>query len=214
MALNDSPHQPQDGKEERRRRALELKADGWSQKLIAEAFGVSEAAVSKWVHRERQLGDTAWRAQPRSGARPKLPPNQLNLLPDLLSHGAEAYGFRGDVWTCARVASVIATEFAVTYHPAHVSRRLKQLDWTPQLPLTRAAQRDETRIAHWRAAIWPHLQITARQAGQTIVFIDEAALYLLPGVVKSYAPRGQPSVLRVVQSYDHLSVMSAVTPAG
>ena len=214
MALDDSTHQPQDWKEERRRRALELKASGWPQKLIAEAFGVSEAAVSKWVRRARHLGATAWQAQPRGGARPKLPPNQLNLLPDLLSHGAEAYGFRGEVWTCAHLASVIAAEFAVTYHPAHVSRLLKQLDWTPQLPITRAAQRDEVCIAHWRATIWPQLQIAARQAGQTIVFIDEAAFYLLPGMVKSYAPRGQPSVLTVVQSYDHLSVMSAITPAG
>jgi DDE superfamily endonuclease len=29
------------------------------------------------------------------------------MIPELLSHGAEAYGFRGEFWTCTRVATVI-----------------------------------------------------------------------------------------------------------
>jgi transposase len=41
---------------------------------------------------------------------------------ELLERGAPAYGFRGEVWTCARVAEVIRREFGVLYHPAHVSR--------------------------------------------------------------------------------------------
>jgi transposase len=48
--------------------------------------------------------------------------------PDFLSHGAEAYGFRGEVWTCARVANVFEEEFGVTYHRGHVARLLKALD--------------------------------------------------------------------------------------
>jgi hypothetical protein len=40
-------------------------------------------------------------------------------------HGAEAYGFRGDVWTCPRVAQVIEWEFGIRYHRDHVSRMLK-----------------------------------------------------------------------------------------
>jgi hypothetical protein len=31
-------------------------------------------------------------------------------LPELLAKGAEAYGFRGDVWTRARVGVVIGSE--------------------------------------------------------------------------------------------------------
>jgi transposase len=42
-----------------------------------------------------------------------------------LAQGASAHGFRGDVWTCERVAEVIRKEFGVVYHPAHVSRLLK-----------------------------------------------------------------------------------------
>jgi transposase len=83
---------------------------------------------------------------------------QRSSIPEFLSHGAEAYGFRGDVWTCARVATVIAREFGVHYHKAHVSRLLKRLGWTPQRPITRAAQRDEEAIERWRNDVWPELK--------------------------------------------------------
>jgi hypothetical protein len=46
---------------------------------------------------------------------------------ELLERAAEAHGFRGDVWSCERVAKVIRKEFGVSYHPAHVSRLLKAL---------------------------------------------------------------------------------------
>jgi transposase len=50
--------------------------------------------------------------------------------------------------------------------------------------------------------------------GLTIVFVDESGFYLLPGVVRTYAPRGQTPVVRVFQTRDHLSVMSGVTMCG
>lgn len=46
------------------------------------------------------------------------------------------------------------------------------------------------------------------------MFVDEAGFYLLPAVVRSYAPIGETPVLRVPLSWDHLSVISAITPAG
>jgi transposase len=54
----------------------------------------------------------------------------------------------------------------------------------------------------------------ARQHGLRIVLIDEAGFYLLPGVVRTYAPRGQTPVLKPFLTYDHLSVMSGITMAG
>ena len=80
------------------------------------------------------------------------------MIPQLLSQGAEAHGFRGEFWTCARVAWVIEQEFGVHYHRAHVSRLLKQLKWTPQKPLKRATQRNEGQIELWRTVLWPQLK--------------------------------------------------------
>jgi transposase len=50
--------------------------------------------------------------------------------------------------------------------------------------------------------------------GRIIVFIDEAGFYLLPGLVRTYAPRGRRPIIKVCKTYDHLSVMSGITMAG
>jgi transposase len=46
------------------------------------------------------------------------------------------------------------------------------------------------------------------------VFVDEAGFYLLPAIVKTYAPRGQTPILEVPLSWDHLSMICAITPQG
>jgi transposase len=147
-----------DWREQRRWRALDLKRDGWTHHEIAEALAVTKGAVSQWMTRVAAGGEEALRARPHLGATPRLRPEQLKLLPECLSHGAEAYGFRGELWTCARVAQVIRREFGVAYHKDHVSRLLKVLRWAPQKPAERAAQRDEAEIAAWREERWPELK--------------------------------------------------------
>ena len=124
-----------DWKEHRRWRALGLKHDGWTHAEIAEALGVTKGAVSQWMKCVREQGEEGLQARPRKGATPKLAPEQKHLLPEYLSHGAEAYGFRGEVWTAARVAQVINLEFGVSYHNHHVPKLLQDLGWTPQKPL-------------------------------------------------------------------------------
>ncbi len=54
----------------------------------------------------------------------------------------------------------------------------------------------------------------ADQEGRTIVWVDESGFYLLPGAVRTYAPRGQTPVLRLPLSRDHLAVISGITPDG
>jgi len=54
----------------------------------------------------------------------------------------------------------------------------------------------------------------ARREQRVLICVDEAAFYLLAGVVRTYAPCGETPTLRVLQTRDHFSVMSGVTLAG
>jgi transposase len=150
--------QASDWREGRRLRAFELKEQGWKQKQIAEALGVTEGAVSQWMKRATEEGAEGLRHKPPPGAAPRLSKEQRAKIPELLEQGAEAHGFRGDVWTCERVAKVIRKEFGVSYHPAHVSRLLKALRQSLQKPQRRANQRDEEAIEHWKQKRWPQLK--------------------------------------------------------
>lgn len=149
---------PRDWREGRRLRAWELHEAGWSGVRIAEALGVTRGAVSQWLRRGRVGGREALRTQPRPGKQPRLTAEQRARLPALLSEGAEAYGFVGDVWTTGRVAAVIKRAFGVGYHPAHVSRLLRRIGWTLQRPVKRASQRNEAAVTAWREREWPALQ--------------------------------------------------------
>src|ERR671910_3453337 len=148
-----------DWREGRRLRAWELKQEGWSQQRIAEALGVSKGVVSQWMRRARDGGGVEpQRPQPAPGARPRLSEDERAKVPELLAQGAEAHGFRGEVWTCERVAIVIRREFGLSYHPAHVSRLLKALRQSLQKPKRRAEQRDEEAIDNWKDKKWPSLK--------------------------------------------------------
>jgi transposase len=212
--MEASDFAPGDWREWRRFRALQLKQQGWYQRHIAAALGVSEDAVSRWLLRARDGGPDALRSRPSPGRPPKLSSAQKCLIPEFLWHGAEAYGFRGEVWTCARIAQVIEEEFGVRYHKDHVGRLLAELHWTPQVPIRRAIQRDEEAIRRWREEVWPELRRRARRERRVLVFEDESGFYLLPGLVRTYAPEAQTPVIREKQTRDHLSVMGAMTPAG
>lgn len=157
---SDAP--PEDWKEGRRLRALDLYEAGWKAIRIAEALGVTRGAVSQWLKAARAGGREALRRRRLPGKTPKLTAEQRAHLPHLLARGAEAYGFIGEVWTTTRVAEVIRREFGVRYHPAHMSRLLRAINWTVQKPIRRATQRNEPEIAKWRAERWPALQAKPR----------------------------------------------------
>ena len=205
--------EPHDWREWRRLRALYLFQHGWRERDIVEALGASKGAVSQWLTTAGKGGRKALYSRPH-GIHAKLTDEQKRLIPDFLWHGPEAYGFRGEVWTCPRVVDVLAQEFGVTYHRDHVSRILKELGWTPQIPITRAIQRDEAVIAQWRIQVWPDLRRRATVERRTLVFVDESGFYLLPSVVRTYGLKGHTPVIDKKLTRDHLSVMAGVTPAG
>jgi transposase len=157
--MNGANTQPRlDWREGRRRRAWELKQQGWKQTAIAAVLGVTPGAVSQWLKRVREHGVEALRRHPAPGPTAKLTADQVAQLAILLARGPEAYGFRGQRWTCKRVAEVIWHTFGVRYHPAHVNRLLHTLQHSVQRPIARAAQRDERTIQAWWQERWPALE--------------------------------------------------------
>ena len=57
-------------------------------------------------------------------------------------------------------------------------------------------------------------QKRALKEGRTIVFCDQSGFYLLPMVVRTYAPIGKTPILKENLTRDHLSAMSAITLEG
>jgi transposase len=164
--MTTAQREPSDWREGRRLRAWDLKQQDWSQQAIADALGVTPGAVSQWMRRAREGGVEALRRRVAPGSPPKLTTEQRAQLPLLLAQGAEAFGFRGDVWTAKRVTTLIRREFGVRYHPNHVGNLLRAAGWSVQKPVQRASQRNEAAIEAWRTERWPALKRGPNRKGE------------------------------------------------
>lgn len=157
--------------EERRRLAARLlRQKRWSQAEIARQLGVSRMAVSRWARQLSQGGLRQLRARHSQGRPSKLSQAQQRVLLSLLRRGARAAGYPAERWTLQRIQQVIERTFQVTYHPSYLSRRLRQLGWSPQVPLPRAKERDDDSIRAWLSHDWPRIKKSAAQRRRHRVF--------------------------------------------
>jgi transposase len=155
-----------DWREGRRLRAWELHEQGWQQCEIAEALGVSPGAVSQWMRRAREGGGPQALCRRKApGGVPRLSEEQQRQILEWLREGAEAHGFRGEVWTRKRVALLIERKLGVRYHPGHVSKLLKSWGWSSQKPEKKARQRKEEQIREWIEQRWPAMKTEGPAGG-------------------------------------------------
>ncbi len=150
----------------RRKQAAGLFAAGrLKQAEIARRLGVSRTSVHRWYAAWRREGTAGLRGAGRAGRKPRLERTDLEILDQSLREGAAAWGFSTDLWTLPRVARVIKQITGVHYHPGHVWRILRNLDWSRQRPARRAKERNEKEIKRWVAEEWPRVKKTLAGSG-------------------------------------------------
>ena len=126
---------------------------------VAHRLRVSTKSAYQWRRRWRAGGEAALASQGPGGAACRLSAGQAARLRAALEGGPAVWGWDEDQrWTLARVATLIARLFHVRYTLRGVSYLLHRLGYSPQVPIHRAAERDEKAIAAWKAATWVKLR--------------------------------------------------------
>lgn len=148
--------------ERRRRRALSLVDEGRTLREVARMIGCDASSVMRWREARRLHGDRGLRVGVSPGRPRKLSAKQSQRLVRHLLKGAEAHGFATELWTTARIASLIEDLFEVHLHRDHVGRLMHRLGWTHQKPSRRALERDEASIEQWKKSRWPAVKKTLR----------------------------------------------------
>ena len=194
--------------EKRRFKAMRLLDQGCNQSETARRLRVARQTVSEWRRQYLKQGPAGLRKAGRAGRKPLLDARQLERLVSLLLEGPEAHGFPTPLWTCPRVARLIADEFGVDYHEGHVWKILQALHWSPQRPVGKARERNEEAIHTWKHQTWRRIKKTE---GRTLVFIDESGLSEKPHRCRTWAPRGQTPVLQFNFNWEKLSVSAGLT---
>lgn len=122
---------------------------------VARCLRVSTKSAYQWRRCWRTGGQAALASKGPGGTACKLDERQLARLRAALDAGPAAYGWNQDQrWTLARVTALIARLFHVHYTLRGASYLLHRIGYSPQVPVHRAAQRDEAAIAAWRAETW------------------------------------------------------------
>jgi len=142
--------------EARRRRGMRMLARGVSQAEVARACEVTRTTAMTWA-RMRAEDPQAWRRRPlgRPGV---FDEKDRARLAKLLLQGAMASGFATELWTLARVATLIEREFGHAFSISYVWTLLRDLGFSSQRPVGRATQRNEQTILEWKAKRWPALK--------------------------------------------------------
>ena len=126
---------------------------------VAHRLRVSTKSAYQWRRRWRAGGQAALASKGPGGAVCRLNGGQAARLRAALEGGPAAWGWDQDQpWTLARVTTLIARLFHVRYTLRGTSYLLPHLGYTPQIPVHRAAERDEAAIAAWKTTTWVKLR--------------------------------------------------------
>lgn len=147
---------------DRRGRALTLLKSGLSLNEVARRIECAASSVMRWRDAWRRRGAEALKVRSSPGRPLKLKPVQRRRLVKVLLKGPLAHGYNTNVWTTARIATVIRSEFGVRYHRDHIGRLMHTLNWSHQKPEKRALERNEKAIEQWKRKDWPRVKKTLR----------------------------------------------------
>lgn len=139
---------------ERRLEARRLLDEGVAQAEVARRLKVSRQSVSRWAEQPRR----ALAKVKRQGRRSRFDAAARTKLRTALLAGPVAAGFAGELWTVPRVRELIVQRFGQRFSQVHVWRLLGQLGFSPQRPVGRARERDESKISDWKTKEWPRLK--------------------------------------------------------
>ena len=201
--------------EQLRIRAVRQIEHGAHPQDIAQALGMTRAAVYAWLAKYREGGLEALKAKPVPGRPPTLSGAQLARVYQLVvGNDPRQLRFAFALWTRQMIRELIRREFGVRLSEVSVGRLLRKLGLSPQRPLYRAYQQNPEAVARWKAETYPRLRAEAAATGGTIYFADEAGVRSDYHAGTTWAPVGQTPVVAANGDRFAVNLISAVTAKG
>ena len=135
--------------------------------LTQRRLRVSRETASQWQATWRELGVDGLLGAQRAGRLPRLTDGQLVKVESALAKGPTHNGFPTELWTLARIATVIEKVTGVSYSTTQTWSILRtRLGWSRQRPARRAIEADQDAIAAWARDRWPVVKKTPDGAGR------------------------------------------------
>jgi transposase len=144
--------------EKRRVQAAAMFEKGTSAPEVGRRLGVSRQVAYRWKAAWEKGGKAGLTSKGKAGRKSKLTALQTELVVKALVEGPVSRGYKTNLWTLPRVATLIKDLTGVQYHPGHVWRLLGDNGFSCQRPERLAIERDEPKIRRWKRVEWPAIK--------------------------------------------------------
>lgn len=193
--------------------------EGWSQVAVAEALGVDDRVVRRWMRRYRRGGWAALAKQRRGrrrGEQQALSAAVQSRIAGLITgHCPDQLQIPGLLWTRSAVRALIERESGVRLEISTVGRYLRAWGFTLKKPSKRALEQDPVVVAAWLEEIYPALEKKAKAEGALILWGDESGIRMHDLVPQAgYAPQGQRAIARIAGRRAGANMISAIANGG
>ena len=197
-----------------RTRAVAALRRGMSTNDVASAFGVDRTTVFRWNTRYMAQGESGLRRQPGSGRPRKLEGLSEKRLRRIVLSPATKYGFETDLWTVARLQTVLKMRERIVVSRDTIWRRLREAGLTYQKSIRAYREADEGKRSEWLRKVVPEIRKTVQKHRAILYFQDEANVSLTAFLGKTWAPSGQTPIAKVTGKRGGVAALSAINGQG
>jgi transposase len=200
---------------EKRKAVVEAVKRGEAVAVVARVHGVAVSNVFRWLTWVEAKGVAGLRDDVRSGRPSKLDPATMQWLYKVITGGSPRQFYLDfALWTLAIVRSMLIDHKGIELDKSTVSRLMKKLGLSPQVPLYRSYRQNQTKVRYYLKKRYPKAVQWAKEQGATIFFADESRVRADGHSGTTWAPIGETPVVADSGDRFGINMISAVSAQG
>lgn len=219
MDKEDARRLPAQEQHQLRKQAIRSFKRSGNRRLVSQETGLSYVSVCEIVKRYQAGGVDALKPKTRgrrTGEQRSLSAEQETMIRNLICEKRpEQLKMDFALWSRPAVLELITQECGIALSVRAVGNYLQRWGFTPQKPIRRAYEQQPAAVQAWLTDQYPAIEAQAKSEGGEIHWGDETALVNTDVRGRSYAPKGQTPVIKVVGgTREKFSMIATVTNQG
>jgi len=180
-------------------------------------FGVSRAAIYKWIVSYEANGEEGLELKKRGpkNKKSKLEGWQAAQICNIIrDRHPEQLRLPFALWNARAVSDLIRKKYNIRFTIRYVQILLKRWGFTPQKPRRVAYEQNDEAVQQWLASDYPEIEKRAKAEKARIFWGDETGIRSDDQLGRTYAPKGQTPAVKASGKRFGCNMISALSNRG